>query len=180
MRALAHPMRVALLEVLGREGTLTATRAAELLDDTPGNMSWHLQTLAKYGFAEEAPGGRGRSRPWRLVGWGHSFDTAMGSPVEVAAGNALEQTIHRRNFEGLTEWWSQQRSYPAKWRRAAFLATSTTYLTAEEMDDLSEQIQALLQGYHERLRDKSTRPRDALPVRFVSFAHPLPPTASGN
>ncbi len=67
MRALAHPVRLALLEALRREGPLTATRAAELLDDSPGNMSWHLQTLAKYGFVEEAGGGRGRSRPWRVV-----------------------------------------------------------------------------------------------------------------
>lgn len=67
MRALAHPVRIALLEALRRDGPLTATRAAELLDDSPGNMSWHLQTLAKYGFVEEAGGGRGRSRPWRAV-----------------------------------------------------------------------------------------------------------------
>jgi DNA-binding transcriptional ArsR family regulator len=46
MRALAHPVRLALLEALRREGPLTATSAAELLDDSPGNMSWHLQTLA--------------------------------------------------------------------------------------------------------------------------------------
>ena len=65
MRALAHPVRIALLEALRREGTLTATRAAELLGDSPGNMSWHLQTLAKYGFVEEAGGGRGRSRGLR-------------------------------------------------------------------------------------------------------------------
>jgi hypothetical protein len=32
MRALAHPVRLALVELIGREGELTATRAAELLD----------------------------------------------------------------------------------------------------------------------------------------------------
>src|ERR1700734_766096 len=67
MRALAHPTRLALLALLRREGELTASRAAELLDDSPGNMSWHLQTLAKYGFVEETGEGRGRSRPWRAV-----------------------------------------------------------------------------------------------------------------
>ena len=66
MRALAHPLRVALLEVMRRDGAITATRAAELLDESPGNMSWHLQTLAKYGFVEETGDGRGRSRPRRL------------------------------------------------------------------------------------------------------------------
>ena len=47
MRALAHPLRVALLEVMRRDGEITATQAAELLGESPGNMSWHLQTLAK-------------------------------------------------------------------------------------------------------------------------------------
>jgi predicted transcriptional regulator len=78
MRAVAHPMRIALLEALHREGPLTATRAAELLDDSPGNMSWHLQTLAKYGFVEEAGGGRGRSRPWRRVAETLDFENSTG------------------------------------------------------------------------------------------------------
>jgi hypothetical protein len=33
-----------------------------MLDESPGNMSWHLQTLAKYGYVEEAGGGKGYSR----------------------------------------------------------------------------------------------------------------------
>src|ERR1700761_5397400 len=74
MRALAHPTRLALLNLLGREGELTASRAAELLDDSPGNMSWHLQTLAKYGFVEETGEGKGRSRPWRVISHTHHFD----------------------------------------------------------------------------------------------------------
>ena len=69
IRALAHPVRIALLEALAREGPLTATEAAELLTDSPGNMSWHLQTLAKYGYVEEADGGVGRRRPWRRSEW---------------------------------------------------------------------------------------------------------------
>src|ERR1700761_8831550 len=67
MRALAHPVRLQLLELIHRDGEITATRAAEALDESPGNMSWHLQTLAKYGFIEEADGGKGRSRPWRIT-----------------------------------------------------------------------------------------------------------------
>src|SRR5260370_36072891 len=66
MRALAHPLRWALLEALGPAGTLTATEASELLGESPANCAFHLRTLAKYGFLEEAGGGRGRQRPWRL------------------------------------------------------------------------------------------------------------------
>ena len=60
------------------KGRRPLSRAAELLDDSPGNMSWHLQTLAKYGFIEEAGGGRGRSRPWRIVDVTFSFESGQG------------------------------------------------------------------------------------------------------
>ena len=36
-----------------------------MLGESPANCAFHLRTLAKYGFVEEAGGGRGRERPWR-------------------------------------------------------------------------------------------------------------------
>ncbi|ONI91704.1 hypothetical protein ALI22I_07475 [Saccharothrix sp. ALI-22-I] len=34
---------------------------------TPANCSFHLRLLARHGFVEEAEGGVGRQRLWRLV-----------------------------------------------------------------------------------------------------------------
>jgi predicted ArsR family transcriptional regulator len=180
MRALAHPVRLALLEALMRDGPLTATRAAELLDDSPGNMSWHLQTLAKYGFVEEAGGGRGRSRPWRVVSTTHSFDTSRPDLEHAAAGEALEANFQDRGYRRLREWWSQRRSYSTEWRQAAFTNDTISYLTADEMAQLGEEIVALFKRYKSRTQDRSERPQDALPVHLVAFGHPIPPTASGN
>jgi DNA-binding transcriptional ArsR family regulator len=180
MRAIAHPVRVALLEMLILEGPLTASQAAELLDESPGNMSWHLQTLAKYGYVEEAGGGKGRSRPWRVVSLTRSFETAMGDPEEAAAGEALETTFQERNYQRLREWWSRRRSYPVEWRRAAFSSDATTYLTAAELQGLSEDINKLLLQYKHRTRDKQARPEGAEPVHLVAFGHPLPRSRSGN
>lgn len=175
MRALAHPVRLALLETLTQSGPLTATKAAELLDDSPGNMSWHLQTLAKYGFVEEAEGGRGRSRPWRVVSRKHRFDTALSDPETAAAGEALEATFHERNLQRLREWWVRRRSYSAKWRNAAFSSHGFTYLTASELQKLGEDIHHLLDQYRVRAHDPSARPRGAEPVHVVAYAHPVPP-----
>ncbi len=180
MRAFAHPVRIALIEALRREGPLTATRAAEILDDTPGNMSWHLQTLAKYGFLEEAGGGRGRSRPWRLVKQTYNFETAFGDPESAAAGEALEANVHEHSYRRLREWWSQRRSYPAKWRRAAFSSDVIAYLTPEETTRLNRDISEVVLRYRAETRDRDHRAAGALPVHFVAFAHPLPPTPSGN
>jgi predicted transcriptional regulator len=180
MRAFAHPVRIALIEALRREGALTATRAAEILDDSPGNMSWHLQTLAKYGFIEEAAGGRGRSRPWRLAAQTYSFETALDDPESAAAGEVLEANLHEHNYRRLREWWSVRRSYPAKWRQAAFSSNSVVYLTAEETSRLSEDIREVLDRYRAAGAERGKGAPEALPVRFVAFAHPLPPTPSAD
>jgi DNA-binding transcriptional ArsR family regulator len=180
IRALAHPVRLALLEALLREGELTATRAAELLDESPGNMSWHLQTLAKYGYIEEAGGGKGRSRPWRVTADSNRFQTADEDPQAASAGNALESIFAERSYSRLREWWTRRASYPQAWRDAAFTADSIGYLTAGEMATLGEEIVELLGRYRDRRLNKDLRPVDAEPVKLVAFGHPIPPTASGN
>lgn len=179
MRALAHPLRVALLETVRRDGEITATRAAELLGESPGNMSWHLQTLAKYGFVEEAGEGRGRSRPWRVASYSRSFETGMTDREVAAAGEALERTFLARSFDQIREWWSRRLTYPVKWRRAGFMSDSVTYLTAEELTSVMEEITAIYDRFADRDR-KERRPAGALPVHLYSHGHPLPPTPSGN
>ena len=179
MRALAHPLRVALLEAMRRDGEITATRAAELLDESPGNMSWHLQTLAKYGFVEETGAGRGRSRPWRLTSDSRSFETHMADPEVAAAGEALERTYIDRMYEQLREWWSRRLTYPAKWRRAAFMTDSVSYVTAAELTEMMHEVRAIYTRYADRTA-KENRPAGALPVHLYAHGHPLPPTPSGN
>jgi DNA-binding transcriptional ArsR family regulator len=180
MRALAHPVRIALLEALGREGQLTATKAAEILDDSPGNMSWHLQTLAKYGYVEEAGGGKGRSRPWRIASVSNRFRTASDDPEFDSAGEALESTFAERAYSRLREWWGRRPSYPFVWRDAAFASNSLAYLTAQEMAEVGEEIAELFSRYRDRLLDKQLRPAEAEPVQLIAFGHPIPPTPSGN
>jgi len=179
MRALAHPLRVALLEAIRRDGEITATQAAELLGESPGNMSWHLQTLAKYGFVEETGAAHGRSRPWRLTSGSRRFESDMRDPEAAAAGNALERSILDRTYDQLREWWTRRLSYPVKWRRAAFMTDTVRYLTAAELSQMMEEIIAIYDRYANR-DDKEMRPAGALPVRLYSHGHPLPPTAAGN
>ena len=67
LRALAHPLRWQLLDLLGSEETATATRCAEVLGESVASCSYHLGMLAKYGYIEEVPGRTGREKPWRLA-----------------------------------------------------------------------------------------------------------------
>ena len=43
------------------------------MGESPANASFHLRQLAKYGFVEEAEGGTGRRRPWKLKHLGMSW-----------------------------------------------------------------------------------------------------------
>lgn len=179
MRALAHPVRVALLEAIRRDGEITATRAAELLGESPGNMSWHLQTLARYGFVEETGDGRGRSRPWRATSSSRQFVSDTGELESEIAGEALAQTFLERSYAQAREWLSRQAAYPADWRYASSMLDSVRYLTAEELAAAMADILAIYDRYSDR-DDKAKRPEGALPVHLHAHGHPLPPTPSGN
>ncbi|HEX3615954.1 MAG TPA: helix-turn-helix domain-containing protein [Solirubrobacteraceae bacterium] len=179
MRALAHPTRLALLDLLRREEELTASRAAELLDDSPGNMSWHFQTLAKYGFVEETGDGKGRSRPWRIAAVRNRFITSPDDPEAAAAGDALVLLFVERAVQQHRDWIAVHDDYPPAWQDAAFLSNSLAYLTAAELAELSAEVVELFARHTDRV-DKRKRPADALPVHLTAFGHPLPPTESGN
>src|SRR5204863_4434520 len=85
LRALAHPTRMKLVGLLRRHGPLTATRAGTLLGEVPASASFHLRQRAKYGLGEEAPGGRGRERPWQATAGFTSWSGVGGGPQLVAA-----------------------------------------------------------------------------------------------
>ncbi|MFZ0666593.1 MAG: helix-turn-helix domain-containing protein [Acidimicrobiales bacterium] len=180
MRALAHPLRLAIMEALLREGPLTATAAAVLLDDSPGNMSWHLNVLAKYGFVEEAPGGRGRSRPWRLVHLGTEFTDESDNSELSLAGESFTRVLMDRQAQRVDRYLQERQSYPPEWKKAAFNSNALTYLTADELEKVGDEINTLLSEYRDRTFDLSKRPEGSRPVNIAVFGLPLPPNPSGN
>jgi len=180
VRALAHPVRIALLEALLREGPLTATQAAELLADSPGNMSWHLQTLAKYGYIEEADGGVGRRRPWRLVSMGTQYDENPDDAELSVAVTTLSQLGNERAFDRLRRWTNERGSYPRDWQQAWYSATTLSYLLPDELEQLGIEMHELITRYRDRTAHPERRPKGSLPVSLVAFGHPIQQSPSGN
>ena len=178
LRALTHPVRIALIEALLLGGAMTATEVGERIGESPTTCSFHLRQLAKYGFVEEAGGGKGRARPWRLSSVGMQFASAHDDPeTEVAAG-ALVRMLRERQFGRYRTWLETNRSYPREWRDAAGSSESIMYLTAGELEELSQEVLALvLPRFRERLTDPARRPPDAVPVEILMLAYPisLPP-----
>src|ERR1017187_3519399 len=90
MRAMAHPVRLALLEALGRREPLTATEAAEIVGESPSACSFPLRMPAKHGLAEDAAGAPGGRRPWRRKSpSGFTFPPTGDDPQTSLAAGAL-------------------------------------------------------------------------------------------
>jgi predicted ArsR family transcriptional regulator len=181
MRALSHPVRIALMEMLTIDGPMTATEVGERIGESPTTCSFHLRQLAKYGFVEEAGGGKGRARPWRMTSIGHNIPTPGDAESEVAA-DALMRIARSRMLARLETWLETQITYPRKWRVAASESEYVFYLTAEELKQLNDELLAMLRPrFLERLTDPSKRPPGSVPVEMLMFSYPLglPEPAAG-
>lgn len=174
MRALSHPVRLALLEALALEPQLTATQAAERIGETPTTCSFHLRQLAKYGFVEEVGGGKGRARPWRRRTERMRFSSDHDDPETTLAAGALERLFRERSLRRLQEWHENRGSYGHEWREAATSAQFGAWMTSAELAQLNEEIVALIADrFPERRDDPSARPEGALPVEHLVFAYPV-------
>lgn len=69
LRAMAHPLRMRIIERVGRRGTARAADLAADLDIPANSMSYHLRTLARGGVIVEAPESARdkRDRVWKLA-----------------------------------------------------------------------------------------------------------------
>lgn len=68
LKALGHPLRLRVLEVLGESGEqLTNRELAIRLGVDPGHLHFHVRMLANAGLIERVDGGRRREKPYRAV-----------------------------------------------------------------------------------------------------------------
>jgi Helix-turn-helix domain len=176
MRALAHPLRMALLELFSVRQTLTATQASEALGESPANCAFHLRTLAKYGFVREAGGGRGRERPWTLASRSVTLTTNQPDPQAALAAGELGRLWLERWMERARRTYGFRNEVPG-WDGASGWSTSYVFLTPDETIRLRGDISRLLKRYEDRLTDPAVRPEGALPVEWSVFASPLPELA---
>ncbi|ONI89578.1 hypothetical protein ALI144C_04320 [Actinosynnema sp. ALI-1.44] len=174
LRALTHPVRIALLEALSLGGAMTATEVGDRIGESPTTCSFHLRQLAKYGFVEEAGGGKGRARPWRMTAIGMSIGSTPGDAASEVAANALTRLVRERQLDRHRQWLETRRTYPERWQDAAQNNEFVLYLTAAELAELNQEISAmLLSRFRERLDDPAQRPGASLPVEMLVFSYPI-------
>jgi DNA-binding transcriptional ArsR family regulator len=174
LSALAHPVRIGIMELLTVSGPLTATELADLLDESPANCSWHLRKLAEHHFVEEAGGGIGRQRPWRVTQVGLAWDEEGASPAEVRAGRALEQMLLERQVTRFHQ--ARARLHDdgdTDWGEASTATQAASWLTLDELDEVHSEIRAVLERYVDRITDPAKRPAGSRLCEFVAWGAPL-------
>lgn len=168
-RALAHPVRLAILGKLRSDGPSTASRLAPDVGASPSVTSWHLRHLAEHGLVEDDPAdhGGGRSRWWRAVGSGFRFQV---DPDDPGPGLALSDAIEASEA-GLVERWRNSRSrLPREWLAVSGRYNTRIRATPEEIAALDDAIEALLAPL--ATRPASERPAGARPVRILRYTMP--------
>jgi DNA-binding transcriptional ArsR family regulator len=174
LAALAHPVRIGIMELLTVSGPLTATELADLLDETPANCSWHLRKLAEHHFVEEAGGGIGRQRPWRVTQVGLAWDEDDASPAQVRAGRALEQMFLERQVTRFHQARAQLHDDgDTEWGEASTATQAASWLTLDELDEVNSEIRAVLERYVDRITDPAKRPAGSRLCEFVAWGAPL-------
>jgi DNA-binding transcriptional ArsR family regulator len=176
LRALSHPVRLALLEAL-LTGPLTATQAGELIGESPTTCSFHLRQLARYGFVEETGGGRGRARPWRLAHTGWNAPAQPDDPEFTRAVQALDRVLLDRLVARMRRFVDTAPTYPAEWQAAATGHTSILHLTAAEAAEMGAAYREVADRFKDRWAGRNDhpeqRPDSTLPVEVLIGVYPL-------
>jgi hypothetical protein len=182
-------VRVALVEQLWQGGAMTATELGERIGETATTCSFHLRQLARYGWVEEAGGGKGRARPWRMTWVGFETPSTYDDPSAAIANTALVSMFRERQIDRYRAWVQNRAAAPPQWREAATDSQFGYYMTAEELDEFGKELNGLLRKWfsEERITDPARRPPGSVAVELLAIAYPLdlppgsdaPGTASG-
>lgn len=124
LKALAHPLRARLLDLLdllSQHGPSTATTLGARLGESSDSTSYHLRQLEKHGLVHELPDrGTARDRWWQCtedrfsIGAGeHDVPSAAEQTATQLAALALQDSEN----DLFRDWTARdQQSVPAEWR----------------------------------------------------------------
>ena len=142
LRALSHPLRLRMLEVL-REGPATASALGRRLGESSGATSYHLRALAKAGMVEEDERGSKRERWWRRVDSFTLVSRALPAELDPAEAAEIESALARidaffldRDDDALRRWSDQRDSLGREWQEASMLGNWPVLATPAEVKAL--------------------------------------------
>src|ERR1700722_6115346 len=142
IRALAHPLRLDLLELLAAGGPATAAHCGRMLGESQASCSFHLRQLAKYGFVQDAGPGQDRGeRRWRVPDPRLTVRIADGADVVVR--QHIERLVVEREMQAILDY-SQRPDGASPWEHKAGFVSMMAVLTPENAAEIKEKWIALL------------------------------------
>lgn len=176
LRALAHPLRVEILELLddAQGGEVTASEIAERTGKTVANCSFHLRTLERAGFVERGEP-RGREKPWRAPHRSRDLRPDPSDADSVRAAGAVGALYVQREAARLMEVLTAAEPFgDPEWNDAVTVNISRFWATSEEMRALGAELGRLTDAFAGRSDDPSLRPSGARPGRLFATVNPDP------
>jgi Helix-turn-helix domain len=174
LRALAHPLRWRLIDLIEIEGSATATRCAEELDESVASCSYHLGILSKYGYVEQVPRTAGREKPWRLTSTRQDLSAPTSGADEELAAQAAGEAFLDHELERMKIRLRSLSLEPPEWRDACAAGGSMMFLTAEELHEIKDELMSILLRFEDRQTNPDLRPADARSGRIFFSAYVYP------
>lgn len=173
LRALAHPTRVAILDLVTLDGPTTSTRLARRMGQNTGTVSWHLRHLAEHGYIEEdIERGTKRERWWRRSNASYSFVAAdfRHDPHSRQAFALLVAELVNRHFARVASY--VEEDWDDTWRSAGAIADWTDLrMSPAQLRSLTAELAAVV-ARHEQATADEPPGGDALPVVVQVQAFP--------
>jgi len=151
LKALAHPLRVKILDTLSTYGEFTASGLGERLGESSGATSYHLRQLEKHNFVREVVGkGTGRERWWERVPGGITIDSPRddSTPSERAASRLVLREWMTNRTILLNDFLDNGEEVLTKdWVEASTISMSNLHLTRDQTAELTERLMAVIDEY---------------------------------
>jgi DNA-binding transcriptional ArsR family regulator len=170
IRALAHPLRLDLLELLVATGPVTAAQCGRILGVSQASCSFHLRQLAKYGFVEDAGSGADRrERQWRMP------DPRLRLPGGDAVTRQLRQVLVERVMHEILDHAAHANSDGPDERGFGGPISGVAVVSATEAAEIRTKWKELLEPYFARTVGSRLRLEAGQRyVRYFMAGTPLP------
>jgi hypothetical protein len=176
LAAVAHPVRVALLNQLMTYGPRTASQCASAVGASASACSYHLRQLARWGFVEPAAAEDGRERPWQATATGFALDAEPGDPATLAAQQTVAGMQLDQDAELARAFIRRADTIGQDWLDATGMSRFSLLMTPAELAELTAALDALIRPYIGLTR--ADPPDGAKPVHLDFKAFPLPEEVS--
>ncbi|GAD32992.1 putative transcriptional regulator [Microbacterium sp. TS-1] len=174
LRALAHPVRVRLYDILSQQGPQTASSLAAMTGESSGSTSYHLRALAKHDLIREIPDrGTARERWWERPSGGVSFPGP--DSLRTPAGRAATQVVmgeflDRRHEQLMRFVGTTLRDELDPWAENALITSATVSLTAAQLGEVNARIQRVIDDVVDEYRvDEAAGAAPSVDRRIVSL-----------